>query len=103
MSSTLAALDAPKVDDDAPEVTIEEPLSELAAPAADSALNGAQVASMVEIVEKVAGGSLPRDAAKAIVMRAFLVDDDGAEAILGSAGRDFVVTPKPEASPFGGR
>lgn len=103
VSSTLAALDAPKVDDDAPEVTIEEPLSELAAPAADSALNGAQVASMVEIVEKVAGGSLPRDAAKAIVMRAFLVDDDGAEAILGSAGRDFVVTPKPEASPFGGR
>jgi hypothetical protein len=88
---------------DAPEVTIDEAPADVPAskPIADTALNGAQVASMVDVVIKVASGELPRDAAKAIVMRAFAVDDAGAESILGSAGRDFVVAPKPAAPPFG--
>lgn len=65
--------------------------------AQDSALNGAQVTSLVEIVVQVAAGQLPRDAALAIVKRAYLVDDAEAEEILGSAGNGFVI--KPAAAP----
>ena len=87
----------------------EEPMQpDPAAPVADTALNGAQVASMVEIVEKVAGGTLPRDSARAIIMRAFAVDADGADAILGSAGMTPLAAPPaaPVTAPpvaFGGR
>ena len=73
--------------------------------AADAALNGAQVASMVDVVVKVAGGELPRDAGKAILKRAFLVDDAGADEILGSAGTALftpAAAPKPAFTPFGG-
>jgi len=79
-----------------------------AAPVADTALNGAQVESMVAIVTAVASRTLPRDSARAIIMRAFAVDADGAEAILGSAGLTPLATPPaaPETAPpvaFGGR
>lgn len=72
--------------------------------AADAALNGAQVSSMVDVVVKVAAGELPRDAAKAIIKRAFLVDDAGADEILGSAGTSaFKPAAAPSAAPpFGG-
>lgn len=103
------------VETDDAEVTIEQPAPEAqpveAAPAAsepvkaaDAALNGAQVTSMVDVVVKVAGGELPRDAGKAIIKRAFLVDDAGADEILGSAGMGFVpkAAPKPAFGGFGG-
>lgn len=100
--STLAGLSH---DDDAPEVSITDDAAKVAsettpasaepqAKAADSALNGAQVESMVSVVTAVAAGTLPRDAAKAIIQRAFLVGDAEAEAILGSAGKGFTVAPK---------
>ncbi len=60
-------------------------------PAADSALNGAQVTSLVDIVSAVVEGRIPRDAALGIIKRAFLVDDAGANEMLGSA----VPQPKP--------
>jgi hypothetical protein len=63
-------------------------------PAQDSALNGAQVTSLVGIVTSVVLGQLPRDAAIAIMQRAFLVDEDEAAAMLGSAGLE----PTPAAS-----
>jgi len=65
----------------------------------DTALNGAQVASMVEIVEKVAAGTLPRGAARAIIMRAFAVDVAGADDILGDAGQGFTPTAKTNPAP----
>ncbi len=102
VSTTLASLDAPKVDDDAPEITYDDPMPDPAAPVADTALNVAQVESMVSIVTAVAAGTLPRDSARAILMRAFAVDADGAESILGSAGNGFTVAPKPATQPFGG-
>jgi len=50
------------------------------------ALNGAQVASMVDIVTKVALGELPRDSGLAILMAAFPVSEEVAMAIIGTAG-----------------
>lgn len=95
VAGTLARLggEAPEADD-APEVTITEPqpidAPEAPAAVADTALNGAQVESMVAVVSAVASGTLPRDSAKAILMRAFTLDDARADAILGAAGRGFV-------------
>jgi hypothetical protein len=80
--------------DDAPELTLDDAAMGPAA-VSDTALNGAQVASMVEIVEKVAAGSLPRGAARAIIMRAFAVDAAGADDILGDAGQGFTPTISP--------
>lgn len=102
VSTTLATLDAPKPDDDAPEITYDDAMPDPAAPVADTALNGAQVESMVSIVTAVAVGTLPRDSARAILMRAFAVDADGAEAILGSAGLTPLATPPVAPQPFGG-
>lgn len=63
---------------------IETPNAE--EPAQDTALNGAQVTSLVDIVKAVATGELPRDSAIAIIQRAYLVPKDKASEILGSAG-----------------
>ena len=96
VASTLASLtEAPSAD---------ETTSAAEAPAAvaDTALNGAQVASLVDVVVKVASGELPRGAAKAIIKRAFAVDDAGAEAILDDAGAGFSVAPKPPVPSGGG-
>lgn len=56
----------------------------------DTALNGAQVTALVEVVEAVAVGRLPRESAVALIESAFLVDKSEAEKILGSAGKGFV-------------
>lgn len=66
--------------------------------AEDTALNGAQVASLLQIVQSVADGLIPRDAAVGIIKRAFLVDDEGAAEMLGTAGAGFVPKPQ-EAAP----
>jgi len=81
----------------APDVTVDLPGAPTgAATVADTALNGAQVASMVDIVMKVAARQLPRDAAKALLMRGFVVTADAAEKLLGSAGTTFTLaSPAP--------
>lgn len=56
--------------------------------AQDTALNGAQIASLLEIVQAVVARQIPRDSAIAMIKRSFLVDDAAAEALLGSAGTD---------------
>jgi hypothetical protein len=61
-------------------------------PAQDTALNGAQVTSLVDIVRAVSAGEIPRDAALGVIKRAFLVDDAQAAELLGSAGNGFVPT-----------
>lgn len=58
-----------------------------------TALNGAQVSSLVEIVSKVAAGLLPRDAAKSMIVRSFNVSDVEAEDIIGNAGQGFTIDP----------
>lgn len=69
--------DDPVVDDDTDDQA-EEP----AAPAQDSALNGAQVTAAVQIVEKVATGMLPKTTAHAMLREFFNLTDAQATAIL---------------------
>lgn len=57
-----------------------------------SALNGAQVTSLVELVSQVATGNIPRDSAVNIIMLAFKVGEDEANKALGSAGQGFKPT-----------
>jgi phage gp29-like protein len=58
--------------------------------AQDSALNGAQVTSLLQVVTACAGGQLPRDSAVAIIERAFLVPREVADRLLGTIGAGFV-------------
>lgn len=61
-------------------------------------LNGAQVTAIVEIVQAVAGGQLPRDSAVATLQIAFNLTPEDAEKMLGSAGNGFTPTA-PVSSP----
>jgi hypothetical protein len=69
---------------------------------AKTAMNGAQVASLVEIVQATARKELPRDSAVEIIALAFQVTTAEAEKILGSAGAGFTIEAAPAPSPFGG-
>lgn len=60
------------------------------------ALNGAQVASLVDMVEKVAAGTLPRESAINMIVLAFNVLPADAEKVLGEAGLSFKIEPKAE-------
>jgi phage-related protein (TIGR01555 family) len=66
---------------------------------AGTALNGAQVTAMVDIVTKVASGLLPRDSGVAILVSAFPVDEAGAEKIMGSAGKSFKIEQPAQFTP----
>lgn len=64
------------------------------------ALNGAQVTSLIAIVQGVAEGNLPRDSAAEMIKLAFQVDDAQAEALLASAGKSFkIAKPAPAPAP----
>ena len=67
----------------------------------DQVLNGAQIASAVEIVSLVAQGQLPRDAGVGQLQVLFNLTPEQAELIMGSAGSGFQAVPKPEPIPFG--
>lgn len=56
---------------------------------AKTALNGAQVASLIEVVQNVALGNLPRESGVAIIQVSFQLSAQEAEAVMGSVGRDF--------------
>jgi hypothetical protein len=56
------------------------------------ALNGAQVTSLIEIVQSVAVGNLPRDSGVKMIETAFNVDTQTAERIMSSSGRGFKPT-----------
>jgi hypothetical protein len=55
----------------------------------DVTMNGAQVSSLLTVIENVVNGSLPRDSAMQIIMTAFNVPEQKADSILGSVGRGF--------------
>jgi len=60
----------------------------------NSALNGAQVSALLEVVGQVVRGELPRASAVEIIITAFPVDRPTAERILGEVGKSF--EPKAE-------
>lgn len=57
---------------------------------AKTSLNGAQVASLVQVVQSVAAGLLPRDAGISIIQVSFQLSREEAEAVMGSVGDGFV-------------
>lgn len=58
---------------------------------AEASLNGAQLTSLLQIIERVAQGQLPRESALAIIRLAFpSVSEAQADAALGEVGRGFV-------------
>jgi hypothetical protein len=72
-------------------------------PAQNAGFNGAQVESMVEIAMAVANGELSRESGKAILMVAFPINADQAEAVLGPENfQPKKPEPPPMAPGFGG-
>jgi len=59
-------------------------------PVADTALNGAQVTGMLDVVERAAAGRIPRETAIETLKVAFLLTEPQADALLGTIGRGFV-------------
>jgi hypothetical protein len=66
-------------------------------PAAETALNGAQVTSAVEIVGEVAAGRLPRSTGVAMLQEFFNLAPARAERIMGEVGAGFVPTAEAAA------
>jgi hypothetical protein len=60
-------------------------------PAADTALNGAQVQAAASIVQQVALRQLPRDSGVAQLVEFFNLPADKAERIMGAVGRTFFI------------
>jgi hypothetical protein len=59
-------------------------------PVAAVTLNGAQVSSLLEIIQNVAGGLLPRGSGVEIIATAFNLSTDKADDIMGEVGKSFV-------------
>lgn len=75
--------------DDTEGVEVEQ---ETATPVSAVTLNGAQVSSLLEIIQNVAQGVLPRDSGVEIIATAFNLSRDKADSIMGSVGGSFVPT-----------
>lgn len=70
---------------------------------ADTALNGAQVSSLIEVITAVVDGRMPRDTAVNVIALAFNVSSAQADTLLGSVGKGFKPEPAaPAPAPFGG-
>jgi uncharacterized protein len=81
------------------EELIEEPIeSETNINANESiqktAMNGAQVSSLIEILETVANGQLPRDSGIEAIKVAFNMSEEDAESLMATIGKGFVSTPE---------
>lgn len=94
------------IDPNAPDKKPEDNVVDLKAPqpTADinvqkTALNGAQVTSMVDVVSKVSLGLIPRDAGIQILFQAFNIAEEEAQRLMGDAGAGF--TPDTQGAPSG--
>ena len=75
--------------DETEEVETEGIETSAEVPVAAVTLNGAQVSSLLEIIQNVSGGMLPRGTALQIISMAFNLSTEKADLILGSVGRGF--------------
>lgn len=69
-----------------------------------TALNGAQVTALLEILEAIAQERIPRDSGVSVIASAFPLTAEEAERLVGSIGKGF--KPKPQEPPggaFGGK
>ena len=69
------------------------------APISAVTLNGAQIASLLSIIEQVNGGQLPRDVAVGIISKAFNMEPEEASNLLGEVGRGFRPRQENEGGP----
>jgi phage-related protein (TIGR01555 family) len=67
-----------------------------------TAMNGSQVASLVDIVAQVASGTIPRDSGVQALALSFQISTKEAEKLLGTAGTPKFEPTKPEPTGFGG-
>ncbi len=88
----------PNADPNAPPPTAGD-APEIADDVRKETLNGAQIQSVVDLVQSVAANQMPRDAAMNIIMIAFNVDSVIAERMMGSAGKGFKITPAEAPAP----
>jgi phage gp29-like protein len=65
----------------------------------ETALNGAQVTALIEVVSSVAQGQIPRGSGVATLVQAFQFTPEEAEQIMGEVGRGFVPAPPPAVKP----
>lgn len=75
----------------APKDIMPAPAPVEGAPLAQSALNGAQVTSLLEVINSVASGNLPRESGVQLISHAFSLPVAAAEAMMGEVGRSFVI------------
>jgi hypothetical protein len=83
-----------------PQASSAPSITPQAQPAEDvqkTALNGAQVSSLLEVITSVVNGQVPRESAVAIIQAAFNQPREVAESMLGDIGRGFA--PEPTAAP----
>lgn len=66
-----------------------------------TALNGAQVTALLEIVQAVADETLPRDSGIAMIVAAFPISPENAEKIMGTVGNGFVAKKPEPVQPIG--
>ena len=85
------------------ESSIEEPtdmtITEGGEKVADTAMNGAQISSLLLIVTSVASGEIPRETGIQVMINAFQFDLATAERIMGEAGQGFESTALPAETP----
>jgi len=62
----------------------------------EESLNGAQITSVVDLVQSVASGTMPRDSAVSIIEVAFKINRETAEKMIGTAGSSFKIKTEPE-------
>lgn len=55
----------------------------------DTALNGAQVKSLLDIVMSVTTGDIPRETGVKMITESFNMDEAAAEDLMGPAGKEF--------------
>lgn len=68
--------------------------------AADTAMNGAQVTSAIQIVTLVAADDLPRESGVAMLIEFFSLSPEAAERVMGSVGKTFKPNaPEPPVGP----
>jgi hypothetical protein len=82
-SSDVSGQQMPSEVPDAP-VDVDAPVE--VADVAATAMNGAQIASLVTVVQSIAAGTLPLDSGIEIIMKAFQVSREEALRIIGAAG-----------------
>lgn len=90
-ASQVRYLTAPQLPTLMPSESVDDEETDIIAPAASEVLNGAQVTAMVNLVQQVASGQLPRSSALVIIQSAFGQTEEQANRILANAGQGFTI------------